>query len=131
MRMPPSGCSISVVCMFWEHEGRVRFSAPRQRYSRRCGISLVVELQFSKLLARVRFSYPAHMKKSTHNECSFSYVYLNTTGTLTCLSFAGSPEGLSFLNTTNPLVTPCGTVNVISPVNGTMFVVIQSPCAFT
>jgi hypothetical protein len=24
-----SGCSISVVYMFWEHEGRVRFPAPR------------------------------------------------------------------------------------------------------
>ena len=23
------GCSISVVCVFWEHEGRVRFSAAR------------------------------------------------------------------------------------------------------
>ncbi len=29
------------------------------------GISLVVELQFSKLLAGVRFAYPAQMKKMT------------------------------------------------------------------
>ncbi len=26
-----TGCSISVVCMLWEHEGRVRFSAPRTK----------------------------------------------------------------------------------------------------
>lgn len=27
-----SGCSIEVVCVFWEHEARVRFSAPRLNF---------------------------------------------------------------------------------------------------
>ena len=31
-----SGSSIVVVCMLWEHEVRVRFSAPRQRKRARC-----------------------------------------------------------------------------------------------
>ncbi len=57
-----SGCSTVVVYSVWDREIRVRFSAPRQVSV--CGISLVVELQFSKLLARVRFSYPAQKKKS-------------------------------------------------------------------
>ncbi len=30
-RSEESGCSISVVYMFWEHEGRVRFPAPRPK----------------------------------------------------------------------------------------------------
>lgn len=49
-----SGCSIPVVRLFWEQIDWVRFPAPRH-----CGISLVVKLQFSKLLSGVRFAYPA------------------------------------------------------------------------
>lgn len=40
-RIVESGCSISVVYLFWEQEGRVRFSAPRPSYSQ-CGNILLL-----------------------------------------------------------------------------------------
>ena len=44
-----------------------RKNASDMVFSPYCGISLMVELQFSKLLAGVRFSYPAHPSASSRD----------------------------------------------------------------